>query len=637
MFDNIRIGVRLMVGIVSVVVLAVVLTLVVVMNSLGTMADRAEQRELNDLAAQLLGRLDQEAARATAMAESVAGIPDVQAALAARDRDRLAELSVPSFDRLRDEYAVRQYQFHTPPATSFLRVHRPERFDDDLSGFRQTVVDANERQVAISGLEEGVAGLGIRGVVPVHYQGAHVGSVEMGLAFDDTFFEEFTGETEAPVALYLRGDGGSFRRFGGTIDGERTFSDAEMREVLAGERLVRNVRYQDTPMAAIARPVHDFSGDVVGVLELMVDRSAYVAMARNASGTVAAVGVVAVALGLLLGGLLTRSIVRPLRQTVARLHDIASGDGDLTRQLEVSGRNELGDLPTAFNQFVEKIRDLVKQVAAGGDQVAAAANELAATSEQTNEQVRRQQGETDQVATAMNEMSATVAEVARNAADAAAAAQTTDQDAAAGREVVEKSVSSINALSSQVNSTAEVVGRLSQDAEEINKVLEVIGGIAEQTNLLALNAAIEAARAGEQGRGFAVVADEVRTLASRTQDSTHEIQGMIERVQNGTREAVQAMETGRTRAQESVERVNEAGESLNAITHSVTRISEMNTQIASAAEEQSSVAEEINRNVANITEVLGQTATGSEQIRNASEELSKLASEQQERVGRFKV
>ena len=637
MFDNIRIGVRLMVGIVSVVVLAVVLTLVVVMNSLGTMADRAEQRELNDLAAQLLGRLDQEAARATAMAESVAGIPDVQAALAARDRDRLAELTVSSFDRLRDAYAVRQYQFHTPPATSFLRVHRPERFDDDLSGFRQTVVDTNARQVAISGLEEGVAGLGIRGVVPVRYQGAHVGSVEMGLAFDDTFFEEFTGETEAPVALYLRGDGGGFRRFGGTIDGARTFSDAEMREVLAGERLVRNVRYQDTPMAAIARPVHDFSGDVVGVLELMVDRSAYVAMARNASGTVAAVGVVAVALGLLLGGLLTRSIVRPLRQTVARLHDIASGDGDLTRQLEVSGRNELGDLATAFNQFVEKIRDLVKQVAAGGDQVAAAANELAATSEQTNEQVRRQQGETDQVATAMNEMSATVAEVARNAADAAAAAQTTDQDAAAGREVVEKSVSSINALSSQVNSTAEVVGRLSQDAEEINKVLEVIGGIAEQTNLLALNAAIEAARAGEQGRGFAVVADEVRTLASRTQDSTHEIQGMIERVQNGTREAVQAMETGRTRAQESVERVNEAGESLNAITHSVTRISEMNTQIASAAEEQSSVAEEINRNVANITEVLGQTATGSEQIRNASEELSKLASEQQERVGRFKV
>ena len=636
MFDNIRIGVRLMVGIIGVVVLAVVLTLVVVMNALDTMADRAEQRELNDLAGQLLDRLDQEAARATAMAETVARIPDVQEALANRDRDRLAAMTVPGFEALSTEYGVRQYQFHTPPATSFLRVHRPERFDDDLSGFRHTVVDTNNNQAPISGLEEGVLGLGIRGVVPIAFEGEHVGSVEFGLSFGDPFFEQFTAELGAPVALYLRDDG-RFSRFGGTIEADATFSAAEMRRVLDGEHLVRNVTYQGTPMAAIARPVRDFSGDAVGVLELKVDRSTYVAMTRNATGTVVMVGVIAVVLGALLAWFLTRSIVRPLRQTVARLDDIASGEGDLTRQLEVSGRNELGDLSLAFNRFVEKIRVLIQQVAAGSDQVAAAANELSATSEETNEQVRRQKAETDQVATAMNEMTATVQEVARNAADAAAAAQTTDQDANAGQQVVQKTVTAINGLSSQVDNAAEVVGRLSQDAEEINKVLEVIGDIADQTNLLALNAAIEAARAGEQGRGFAVVADEVRTLASRTQDSTHEIQQMIERVQSGTREAVQAMEDGRNKAHESVEQVNLAGESLVAITQSVTRISDMNTQIASAAEEQSTVAEEINRNVANITEVLDQTASGSEQIRNASEELSKLASEQQQRVGQFKV
>ena len=269
--------------------------------------------------------------------------------------------------------------------------------------------------------------------------------------------------------------------------------------------------------------------------------------------------------------------------------------------------------------------------------MAAAANELSATSEETNEQVRRQKAETDQVATAMNEMTATVQEVARNAADAAAAAQTSDQDAAAGRDVVQKTVATINNLSSQVDSAADVVGRLSQDAEEISKVLDVIGGIADQTNLLALNAAIEAARAGEQGRGFAVVADEVRTLASRTQDSTHEIQQMIERVQGGTREAVQAMEDGRGRVHESVEQVNLAGESLNAIKQSISHISDMNTQIASAAEEQSTVAEEINRNIVNITGVLEETSSGSDQIRHAAEELSKLASEQQLRVGHFKV
>ncbi|WP_018936702.1 cache domain-containing protein, partial [Thioalkalivibrio sp. ALJ24] len=336
MLKNVRIGARLMAGVTLVVVAAVVLTLVVVMNSLGNMADRAEQRELNDLGDLLVRQLEQEADRGTGMAQAVAAIPDIQEAFAQRDRERLHEMTVPGFDHLYEEYGVRQYQFHTPPATSFLRAHRPDRYGDDLSGFRQTVVETNRDRRPISGLEEGVAGLGIRGIVPVAFEGEHIGSVEFGMAFDDAFFEDFTADTDAPVALYLRDEGG-FQAFGSTIEGDSAFSSEEMRRILDGEELVRHVERNGRPMAVVGRAVEDFSGEPVGVLELMVDRSDYVAMARNATTTVLAVGVIAIGLGLLLAWGLSRSIVRPLRQTVERLDDIASGDGDLTRRLEADG------------------------------------------------------------------------------------------------------------------------------------------------------------------------------------------------------------------------------------------------------------------------------------------------------------
>ena len=251
--------------------------------------------------------------------------------------------------------------------------------------------------------------------------------------------------------------------------------------------------------------------------------------------------------------------------------------------------------------------------------------------------VQQQQSEVDQVATAMNEMSATVQEVARNAAVAAEAARKANGEATTGKQVVSQTVNAINEVAAEVEAATTVIHQLNADSNQIGTVLDVIRGIAEQTNLLALNAAIEAARAGDQGRGFAVVADEVRTLATRTQESTREIQKMIEGLQVGTRNAVQVMEQGRSKAQASVQQAAGAGESLSSITGVVGTISDMNAQIASAAEQQGAVAEEINRNIVNISQVTGQTAAGAGQIADASRELAKLAMHLQTHVGRFKV
>ncbi|MBK1641230.1 chemotaxis protein [Chromatium okenii] len=335
--------------------------------------------------------------------------------------------------------------------------------------------------------------------------------------------------------------------------------------------------------------------------------------------------------------LLSRSIAHPLREVVAVLEDIASGEGDLTRQLPVQGNDEITHLATAFNRFVDKIHTLVRQTTDAVTQLTTAAAHLSDGSEEAKAQVERQRTETEQVATAMHEMTATVQEVSRNANSAAHAARDANQEAGKGERIVQNTVAAIEALARDIDAAAEVIRRLETDSDTIGKVLDVIRSIAEQTNLLALNAAIEAARAGEQGRGFAVVADEVRTLASRTQESTKEIQTMIERLQAGAESAVSAMQQSRSRSVETVAQAGQAGAALNSIATAIVRIDDMNTQIASAAEEQSAVAEEINRNVNNITQSVEMTAQGSRTIANSSEQLAQLANGLQARLRQFRI
>ncbi|MFP4495373.1 MAG: methyl-accepting chemotaxis protein [Halochromatium sp.] len=362
------------------------------------------------------------------------------------------------------------------------------------------------------------------------------------------------------------------------------------------------------------------------------ERTAWVAIA---SMTLAAL--LAVALAGLLGWLLKRAIVTPLQNTTRHLRSIAEGEGDLTRRLPIESQDEVADLSAAFNGFAERVHGLVKQVVEASGQLAAAADRLAATSGETRQQVHAQQWEVEQVVTAMHQMAATVQDVASNAAEASAATDATDDQSKAGTEEVERTIESIQSLAQQVEDSAAIISTLSTDSDEIGKILEVIRGIAEQTNLLALNATIEAARAGEQGRGFAVVADEVRILAARTQDATNEVREMIERLQSSAAKAVASMGTGRDKARGGVEQAARAGESLQVISHSVGTINAMSTRIAGAAEQQSTVAMKVNRNVENISEEVKQTASGADQIAAISETLSALAAELQSRVSRFKV
>jgi len=311
--------------------------------------------------------------------------------------------------------------------------------------------------------------------------------------------------------------------------------------------------------------------------------------------------------------------------------------GDLTARMSLHTRDEMQQIAHDFNGMAETVEALVQQISSATTQLAAAAEEMSAVSSDSDQNIKQQTAEIDQVATAMNEMTATVQEVANNASSAAGAAVNADNEARGGKEIVTQTSDAIMQLASSVEQSADVIHQLEIDSDNIGTVLDVIKSIAEQTNLLALNAAIEAARAGEQGRGFAVVADEVRTLASRTQESTNEIQEMIEKLQSGSRNAVSVMEQGRSLAQSGVEQAKEAAESLDAITRAVSTINEMNTMIASASEEQSSVANDMNESIVKINELSQNTASGAEQSSSSSSEMANLASQLQSLVSHFKT
>lgn len=361
---------------------------------------------------------------------------------------------------------------------------------------------------------------------------------------------------------------------------------------------------------------------------------------RSETGGFQALMLIVTAAALVIGVLVSVRFVSTLTRTIGGEPEVAArvirqvASGDLTQDIQTRHPDSImGAVATMTQQLAE----IIKGVSATADTLTQSASQMNETARRNQALVDSQREQTDQGAAAINQMSSTVQEVAGHTADAANLAQAANDETVSGGEEVKQTLTSIAELASQIEKAGEVIDQLSVDSTAIGTVLEVIETIAEQTNLLALNAAIEAARAGDHGRGFAVVADEVRALASRTQESTRDIQQRIEKMQMSAQGAVEVMEQGRAKAAESVEQAQRAGHSLEVIQRSVTDINDMNAQIASAAEEQSSVAEEINRNFSSITEASVEAAAGMQQNVAASEELSALACRLQQSVQQFKV
>ncbi|KJH87861.1 chemotaxis protein [Pseudomonas fluorescens] len=345
--------------------------------------------------------------------------------------------------------------------------------------------------------------------------------------------------------------------------------------------------------------------------------------------------VIATGLTVLFAWLLTNSITKPIANALDAAEEIAKGN--LTRPITIDGSDEAGRLLRAMSTMQEKLRDTLQRISGSATQLASAAEELNSVTDESARGLTQQNNEIEQAATAVNEMTSAVEEVARNAVSTSEASKNATTSAGDGRDLVQETVGAIERMSADVQSTATLIGNLADESRDIGKVLDVIRGLADQTNLLALNAAIEAARAGEAGRGFAVVADEVRALAHRTQQSTSEIERMIGSIQSGTEQAVDSMRNSTERAESTLNIARGAGMSLDTINSAIVEINERNLVIASAAEEQAQVAREVDRNLVNIRDLSVQSATGANQTSAASAELSRLAVDLNSMVGRFSL
>lgn len=430
-----------------------------------------------------------------------------------------------------------------------------------------------------------------------------------------------------------------------TLQAERLFLPANQQI----EQLIAHLRNFNGDVAhqlndkilPLYQAIDPISGKISELIELQIkiadqERAAAKELYSSSIAIFVTLAGLAMLLSILIGLWVNRSVMNPINDIVSNLKTIRQ-DSDLTVKFRTFNDDELGLISTSLIQVIDHLRGILQSITEAANTVNSSATDLSSFTQATNKRMQQQQAETEQTATAMNEMTATVAEVAQSTSAAADSAKNADTYAANGNRIVIDSISSMSQLSEQIQKTAQVIGFLSNESQNIGRVLDVIKSIAEQTNLLALNAAIEAARAGEQGRGFAVVADEVRTLAQRTQKSTQEIEAMIATLQQGVKEAVSAMEVGIKQVDDANNKANQAGQALKEIVASVDNIAELNSHIATAAEEQSSVAENINRSIIAISDITDDATRSALELSESVINLTKLANSMRSQVSAFRL
>lgn len=621
-----------------------------------------EQEALETISQGINMQMEEQIETSEVSALSLANNLEVQRLFADRDREALAEMLLPAFNSISDRIA--QIQFHLPDSTSFLRLHKPEKYGDSLKDFRFTVNEANEKKEIIRGLEEGVAGFGFRVVVPMSHNGTHIGTVEYGSDFGNNFVEQIKSSYNGEYFIYQFQDGDDTEDnlLASTIDTDTWDIDEENYIEKIKNNQTLYLQTTDKQYNVTLVPFKDYQGIVSGYFKIVMDRSDLVQTLADIRRN----GIIftLVLLGILLGltYLFLNYSFKPILELINKTEKVAQGD--LTQNITVKTKDEISILANSFNTMTSSLRDLISKSAEVSEQVAATSEELSAASEEVtaaSEEVSSIVSEVSNSAyiqansieksnIAVNDMSTKINLVATNVDNINNSSQNTLKAAEKGILASKDAVNKINRLKDSTEETSKEIYRLNENSKEIEKIVDSISTIAEQTNLLALNAAIEAARAGEAGRGFSVVAEEVRKLAEESSNSSEQIANLILNIQENIKNTVNLIEENNQEVDISVEIVNKSSNNFSDILKEINEVAHKIEEVTTLTREVSNGAIEVTNNFSTISNIANDNVTSVKEVSDGAEEqtaameeiassamnLASLSNELRESISTFK-